>query len=256
MSVWFCIPSARPREEAEPVLAKWREMGYKIALLRQGEPVTADILIGTDQYCGWARSINALAEVVLKQDPEAEWIVSGGDDTEPDPNHRADEIARECTAHFGGTFGVMQPTGDRWADGSIDRICGSPWLGRAFCERMYQGKGPMFEGYLHMFGDEELQNVAQRLGVLWQRRDLTHLHKHYFRTEKGAVDFGAPIPPHMIEWNSRKHWIDSQALFNSRRVFGFPGHEPLPEGSGADSPAPSQGRLSPLSGERSPDLSL
>jgi hypothetical protein len=87
----------------------------------------------------------------------------------------AKQIAKECTAHFGGTFGVMQPTGDRWANGSIDRICGSPWLGREFCTRMYHGKGPMYGGYLHMFGDEELQHVATRLGVLWQRRDLTHL---------------------------------------------------------------------------------
>jgi hypothetical protein len=122
----------------------------------------------------------------------------------------------------------MQPTGDRWANGSIDRFCGSPWLGRQFCQRMYQGKGPMFEGYLHMFGDEELQNVASRLGVLWQRRDLTHLHRHYFRTVADGVDHSAPIPPHMRVWNSRWHWVESQMLFCSRLAGGFPGHEPLP----------------------------
>jgi hypothetical protein len=228
MSVWFAIPSARPAPEAEPVVAKWREMGYKIALLRQGEPIEADIHIPTPIYFGWAQSINMLAGLVLQQDPEAEWIVSGGDDTLPDLANSADIISAQCKAHFGGTFGVMQPTGDRWADGSIDRICGSPWLGREFCQRMYQGRGPMFDGYAHMFGDEELQQVAVKLGVLWQRRDLIHLHKHYFRTANDGVNHGAEIPPHMQEWNSRKHWIESQALFNERRVFGFPGHEPLP----------------------------
>lgn len=227
MSVWFCIPSARPKAEAEPVLAQWQEMGYRVALLRQGEPIEADVSINTVQYHGWAQSINILARWVFEHDPTADWIVSGGDDTEPDHEHGANQIAKECTAHFGGTFGVMQPTGDRWSNGSIDRICGSPWLGREFCKRMYHGKGPMFGEYLHMFGDEELQYVATRLGVLWQRRDLTHMHRHYFRTEQDGVDHCATVPPHMIEWNRPDHWFKSQALFRERMAAGFPGHEPI-----------------------------
>lgn len=229
MSIWFCIPSARPAVEAEPVLGKWREMGYKIALLRQGEFLQADLCLPAAKYHGWARSINFLAKLVLDFDPEADWIVGGGDDTLPDPANSPDMISAQCKEHFGGTFGVMQPTGDRWADGSIDRICGSPWLGREFCERMYQGNGPMFEGYAHMYADDELQQVAIELGVLWQRRDLTHLHKHYFRTANDGVNYGAQIPPHMVEWNGRKHWNESQALFFHRRASGFPGHEPLPK---------------------------
>lgn len=227
MSVWFCIPSARPKAEAESVLEQWREMGYRIALLRQGEPVDADVSITTVQYHGWAQSINILARWVFTHDPTADWIVSGGDDTEPDQTRGAEQIAKECTAHFGGTFGVMQPTGDRWAEGSIDRICGSPWLGREFCTRMYGGKGPMFGEYMHMFGDEELHHVAARIGVLWQRRDLTQLHRHYFRTETDGVNHGAVIPPHMVAWNSRQHWFESQTLFRNRQAAGFPGHEPI-----------------------------
>lgn len=50
MSVWFCIPSARPAVEAEPVLAKWRTMGYKIALLRQGEFLQADLCLPTIRW--------------------------------------------------------------------------------------------------------------------------------------------------------------------------------------------------------------
>lgn len=227
MSVWFCIPSARPKDEAAPIIEQWQAMGYRVALLRQGEPVDADVLLNTVQYHGWAKSINILARWVIEHDPTAEWIVSGGDDTEPDKTRGAQQIANECKAHFGGTFGVMQPTGDRWADGSIDRICGSPWLGRDFCTRMYSGRGPMYGGYLHMFGDEELQQVATRLGVLWQRRDLTHLHKHYFRTEQDGVDRSATIPQHMVEWNKPDHWLKSQQLFRERLAAGFPGHEPI-----------------------------
>jgi hypothetical protein len=227
MSVWFCIPSARPKDEAMPIIEQWQAMGYHIALLRQGEVLDTELCVSTERYYGWARSINILARLVLDADRTAEWIVSGGDDTEPDKTRGAEAIASECRAHFGGTFGVMQPTGDRWADGSIDRICGSPWLGREFCRRMYHGNGPMCERYNHMFGDEELQHVATRHRVLWQRRDLTHLHHHYFRTATDEVDHGAVIPPHMLEWNLPEHWVKSQALFRSRQAAGFPGSEPM-----------------------------
>lgn len=227
MSVWFCIPSARPAAEAVSVLNEWKKAGYKIALLRQGENIHgADLSIPADKYLGWARSINVLAAEVLRVDPAANWIVSGGDDTLPDTNH-PEHIAADCFQHFNGTFGVMQPTGDRWAGGSIDRICGSPWLGREFCKRMYGGRGPMYQEYMHMFGDEELHYVASKLGVLWQRRDLSHLHKHYFRTDKDGVNYSAKIPAHMVEWNGRRHWTESQGLFQARKFAGFPGHEPI-----------------------------
>jgi hypothetical protein len=268
MSVWFAIPSCRPEVEAEPVLAKWRERGYRIALLRQGEEVQADVAIPTDRYLGWAPSINILVRFILEHDPEAEWIVSGGDDTEPDPRHTAEEIAKECSLHFlkaawpmcwrwaGGyetpeeaiaagayaeqkpqalwsselariysTFGVMQPTGDLklWPGSAIDKFAGSPWMGREFCKRMYGGNGPMFDGYHHMFSDEELQEVAVKLGVFWQRPDLIHKHMHWGRPGVSR----AGIPDFLRNVNSPAHWNESKALFTARKAAGFPGHEPL-----------------------------
>lgn len=100
MSVYFAIPSARPAAEAIPVLAQWSRMGYRVALLRQGKPLGASIEIATDCYLGWAASINYLCKYILQRDPEASWIVSGGDDTLPDPDHTADEIAAQCSEHF------------------------------------------------------------------------------------------------------------------------------------------------------------
>ena len=35
----------------------------------------------------------------------------------------------------------MQPTGDRFAQGQIDRIAGSAWIGREFARRAYGGNG-------------------------------------------------------------------------------------------------------------------
>jgi hypothetical protein len=185
-------------------------------------------------YPGYGAAVNELVKLILLTDREASWIVTGGDDVEPDPNRRPDEIARQCSQHFRGTFGVMQPTGDRWGEDRnqpnysgrgayIDRVCGSPWLGRDFCRRMYGGHGPLFHGYRHMFVDEELQAVAQRLGVLWQRRDLTHFHRHWAR-----VEIRVACPSFLAEANSPLHWQESQSLFRSRAATGFPGHKPLP----------------------------
>lgn len=231
-SVWYCIPSARPPEEAEKCLSKWKAMGYKIALWRDSVEYPFGIAdyVRVGKYPGYARAVNALAFDVLR-----DWIVTGGDDTDPDPNLTAEEIAAQLTAHFGGTFGVCQPTGDRFAfskaQGSapIDRVAGSPWLGREWCLRANQGKGPLWPEYTHMFVDEELQNVAIKYGVFWQRPDLIHLHHHYQRVSD-AINSPAQVreaPPHLVEVNKREHWDKYKAIFEARKRAGFPGSEPL-----------------------------
>jgi hypothetical protein len=232
VSVWFAIPSARPVSEAQPVLRLWRERGYKIALFRDAKepmpPIHDLLMIGP--YQGYAHAVNTLVAEILVRDREASWIVTGGDDTDPDPRLMAKEIAAECSNHFAGTFGVMQPVGDRWAGGCIDRICGSPWLGRDFCHRANQGHGPLWHEYTHMFVDEELQNVAIVLGVLWQRMDLTHLHHQFCRVED-RVDWahGRQVMPEFLrEANSPAHWEKFRALFQARKAAGFPGSDPLP----------------------------
>lgn len=275
-SVWLCIPSARPPAEAEKVLSKWRAQGYKIALACD-TPERCDVywraglcdwfnypLDGV--YKGYAVSVNNLVLEILGPnergfcDPEAEWFVTGGDDTEPDLNHTAGEIGFQLGRHFGdaqqqyrmehvtgggsmmplppqpsarmpwSTFGVMQPTGDRYANGSIDRIAGSAWYGREYCKRVNGGRGPLWPEYAHMFVDEEAQCVAQKLGVFWQRPDLIHLHHHFMRatSDLNSPAIASLTPPHLIEANTPEHWFKYQRLFNAREAAGFPGHEPLP----------------------------
>lgn len=78
----------------------------------------------------------------------------------------------------------------------------------------------MFSGYQHMFEDEELQRVAKKLGVLWQRRDLIQLHRHYARENHER--------PAFLEYVSGPdHWREAKALFEARERDGFPGHEPV-----------------------------
>src|SRR6266850_4068145 len=120
MSVWFAIASARPNGGT---VSEWKAKGYRIALFRDiGAPdIAADIVI-SNVYEGYAKAVNALCKRILDEDPLAEWIVTGGDDNSPDPNHTPDEIASQCTEHFNGTFGVMQPTGDRWGESTATLV--------------------------------------------------------------------------------------------------------------------------------------
>lgn len=213
--VWFAIPSASV-ERCRDVLPKWRDMGYKTAIIQNRErgEIPADLCVWFDHYPGWPGSINILAREIVPR--SAKIIVSGGDDMLPDPNVPAHEIASQFLERFPDTFGVMQPHGDDFLETA--QFCGSPWLGRAWCERMYEGSGPMYQGYIHHGADDELYWVAKGLGALWSRPDLTQYHEHFLRNDEA--------PP---EW-----WMDAvdkndeadTLRFIARAAHFFPGHEP------------------------------
>ena len=244
--------------EANVALGKWRERGYKIALWRDDQyapqneayaidchaiptELCCDIMIVSPKYPGYAVAVNTLIAHVMEKDSEADFFVVGGDDTFPEPTKTAEQIAVEFTTQSGGTFCVFQPTGDRWQDtpasramfgenrgALIDRVAGSAWIGREFAKRINGGKGPYHPGFTHMFSDEYLQCIAEKHGVFWQRRDLTHYHAHAQRTDGVEVGPSKPQPAHLEKWNTRQHWDESKALFESLKAHNFPGSEPLP----------------------------
>lgn len=236
MSVWLAIPSARPNGGTIP---QWAARGYKIAvytdaLLPGGQigGITPGVSLNpmSGLYPGYAKAVNALCREILANDPSAEFCIIGGDDTQPDLNHAPQEIAQQIIDHFGGTFAVCQPTGDRFAGGSIDRIAGSAWMGREWCLRANQGAGPLWPELTHMFTDELLMCVAEKLGVYWRRPDLIHLHHHYMRQSSAlnSPAVGRPIPDHLKQWSTQKHWDESKAIFERLKAQDFAPCTPLP----------------------------
>ncbi len=268
-SAWLCIPSARPSEEANRALATWRAQGYKIALFLDAfdqAKLCDKFVVGT--YPGYAEAVNRLVKIVLAEEPACDWIVCAGDDTFPDPTKRADEIALEIGRHFGqyqntfrtektmcsidppgvmhegrfhwSTFGVMQPTGDRWGDtpqsrqqygenrgAYIDRVAGSPWIGREFCLRVNGGNGPLWPGFYHMFVDQALQEMTESIGVFWQRRDLTHHHQHALRPREGEIMGRRDrLPAFLEKANSPEEWRKSKAEYERLKASNWEGYKP------------------------------
>lgn len=217
--IYVAFPSGNA-QQADKCLKVWRELGYKTAVMvdwpeRSSE---ADIRLQTDRYSGWAPAINRLCSYCIGEG--ADIVVCGNDDIYPDVKP-ARQLADEYFEHFkGSTFGVMQPTGDRF--GNIDGSAIAPWLGREFIERINGGRGPYWEAYRHLYSDTELWAVGKMLGIYCERRDVVQFHAHWSR--EGCTD---TLPP-----KKRQFIVDHQDhdrdLFYRRKEQGFPGHEPLP----------------------------
>lgn len=218
LSIWFALPSANPGR-AQETLHRWKSQGYQTAVvLDQGAPpITADLVTWADPYPGYFPAMNALGARLL---PQADIVVFGGDDMFPDPLQDAQQIGARFLARFPDGLGILQPIGDQGIPG-VHTICGSPWVGREFLRRAYGGTGPFWNGYKAYYGDQEMKDVAERLGLLWQEPTLTQYHAHFSRPG------GMPKMSYQVR-NESLHWNNDKALFYTRKAAGFPGHELLP----------------------------
>lgn len=226
--VWYAIPTANAAK-ARTCFEAWRKMGYMTAAIataetNAGEGTGADLTVGRIGYPGYPNCVNRLCKRLVSLHG-AELIVTGGDDILPDPNKPAGEIAAEFWCHFPDGMGVMEPTGDRWmTDGrgraASERICGSPWMGKAFIQRINGGAGPFWGEYFHFFCDEEMCEVARAQNILWQRPDLTHFHDHWSRNRRSGRRPDYLQEPH-------DHCVKDKCIFERRKAAGFPGSAPI-----------------------------
>ena len=213
---WFCIPSARPADEANRCLDEWQRRGYGTAVfVDAGRPAPRADIIMSGPYDGFAKATNTLCRRVCVKHPEVVACICGGDDITPVPDRSADELADEFAGHFPNLCGVMHPCGDGFTANDCCLI--SPWLGREYVRRAYQGNGPWCEAYRHYWVDADGYEVAKRAGVLWLRSDLSQFHHHWTRTK------GATRPAHLVKWAALNS-VDAQT-YRERKAAGFPGSE-------------------------------
>jgi hypothetical protein len=187
-------------------------MGFAVAATRKEPDLQLDLLLCLPRYAGLWVHTNILAKAILDDDPECQVVATGGDDCYPDPAKRADEIAEEFVAHFGGTLGVMQPKGPTKGH---DRCAWAPFMGREWCERAFGGRGPTDDRFFHNFGDAYLYAVAERLGLLWERSDLEVEHR------KWNLQPARQRPQHLAR--AREMWQADKELFERLTAAGWPG---------------------------------
>jgi hypothetical protein len=217
LRIWYAIPSINA-ERCTKAFDKWHEMGYlTCVLLDKGaeQPKNADMILYTpNHYEGYYKSFIHMARTIGR---DADIMITGGDDIYPDPDHKAQDIGQECLAKYKDGFFVMQPTGD--AMSGVDRICASPWFGRGWLDRAYQGKFPVWHEYIAFFGDQELKEISEKLRVLWQRSDLCQYHDHWSRV-------GGPAKTDYQKKND-SHWNHDETIYKKRKMAKFPQMWPL-----------------------------
>lgn len=211
MNIVAAYPSINIRKASETA-EKWKLKGYHVAVLVETDDESipnVDLVVHNKEWQGFPKAANKLCQTLADL---YDIIVLIGDDVYPDEN-MSHVIGDQFVRHFGGTFGVMQPTGDRY--GCIDQAAVCPWIGAEYIKAAYKGNGPYWEGYYHYYCDAELQEAAKMLGVFQQRRDLCQYHDHWGRKNEGR-------PKHLIQaLHSHPH---DQELFTKRLRKGFPGH--------------------------------
>jgi hypothetical protein len=214
LEVWYVIPSANPPRAAQ-CLNLWKSKGYHTAVALDAgmPPIAADRVSFVNPYPGYFTAVNQMAKTILET-TDADIIVTGGDDMYPDLRFTAQEIGVNLFDKYPDGYAVMQPIGDKAIPG-VENICGSPWIGRAYCEQSYGGSGPFWPGYYAFFGDEEMKVVAEAEGVLWQRDDLSQVHNHWARP-------GGPAKTR-YQVNNDRHWNSDKTTFLQRKQQGFPG---------------------------------
>lgn len=247
-AVYVCLPSINP-EYCARYLPAWKQQGYRVAvstdeaMFERMTPMLdgiIDVLVSPrGRYPGYWQSMNALTRYVcnrpvalayshIKTSPGlslndqliADVCVVAGDDMQPDDRHTAQQIAQHFLRIFPDGYGIMQPTGS--GEDGVDRIAGSPWMGKGWIERAYNGTGPYHGGYFHFYGDEELMNVARRQSAFIQLSQYRQRHHQWCNPD--GENYGKRT--HYQQRNSDEHWESDKALFFARQRQGFPGSEP------------------------------
>ena len=211
LDIWCCWPTVNI-EKSREMIDVWHEQNYKVAVLVNPPHINVDLLeadqvIVQNEWQGFSIAANILCKEV-----PGDIVVVVGDDIYPDKEHTPQEIGGAFQKKFPDLFGIMQPTGDKF--GCTHKCAVSPWIGRMFIEKSYNGHGPFWEEYFHYFSDQELQEYATKLGTFYQREDLVQYHDHWQRKEEPRR------PGYLLE--AKKRWHKDKQTFDQRMVKGFP----------------------------------
>lgn len=223
MKHFAVFPSATEGKAVEAVDA-WRAKGYKTLVYMDAPNLrcNADIVIygAGCAYPGYYRLIGTLARQAF--DKGADVVTCIGDDMLP-PEQGAEWVAEDYFKRYKTGLGVYQGCGDEQGKDETGtpaaaRICGSPTFGKDWSNRAYKGAGAFCDIYGSYYGDEDLFNVARKLGLLWLEPSVTIKHLHWSWGWTQIQDY---------HQRNQRGWEQDQRIFFTRRAAGFPGSELL-----------------------------
>lgn len=213
MNLWVSMVSGNP-SLAEFNGRKWKAAGFKLfADIECGLVPCADET-RMRAYDGHPRSSNrAIADCIALG---ADVVLNVNDDMYP-IDMTADDLIRAWSFVFDlSTLGVMQCAGDMWGGMAWAAVC--PAVGREYAQRINGGRGLYWPEYNHYFADQEIREVAERLGKFHLHTSLKIYHDHH--TRGGRDGLTAQNRAH----TQSKHERDRQ-IYNSRLSANFPNHE-------------------------------
>lgn len=231
----------------------WMGAGYKVAVatdlprtaIRGIKASVPPLMI--KEWKGYYGAVNALAFELVK-DFRADVVIAGSDMILPCTDLRPAALGTAFAQRFPNEgMGVMLPVADSWVPEqsggmahkgmgyarkmhatpiSRDR-CEGAWLGRRFIRESLAWGGPFHEGYTQYFGDCELHDVAEKMGLLFKLETVRQQRIHWSRSG------GPPIRDYQAKAFDACYEKD-YALWRARRYRGYPGSKPLliPEGAG------------------------
>lgn len=241
MLVFVAWPTASVSRSNETA-ALWMAKGYKVAVATELPPTAIrgikasvpPLLIR--KWEGYYAAMNALAmDLVIKF--RADIVIAGGDMIMPPQEANANTIGSAFAAKFPNQgMGVMLPCGDPWkpeiGGGYAQQLgyerrmhatpvsserCEGAWLGRRFILERGGGFNP---GYHQYFGDVELHDVSQKMGVLFKTPVIRQERIHWSR----------PGGPSIRDYQGKNFdgmYEKDYALWRARRYKGYPGTQSL-----------------------------
>lgn len=239
---WPTVSITRSNDTAR----EWARMGWQVAVAIDADlpewAVTPDKIVShvppllVREWGGYYSAVSYMARALCLSH-KADIVVAGADNIYPDPQAKAVVVGAAFATKFPNGFGVLQPIRDAYSvsrrgDSARDYMpgrsmhatpptterCESPVLGRAWILDMYQGKGPYSEKYRQYFGDVELHDVAQKMGVLWKNPQILHRRDHWARPG------GGDMQPHQRA-NFDRWYEKDYAMYRARRHREFPESE-------------------------------
>lgn len=213
MRVLIKIPSRSRPDALRNVMLSYERLssgnprtGFLISL-DSDDPTMGPFVNPTKMPCSIVYGVSESKIHAINRDvnlPDWDILVVGSDDCVPKTKGWDDHMRKDFETFFDNTDGVCW-----FPDGWNYKICCQPVLGRTYYERFKYIYHP---SYKSLYCDNELTNVAKKLGKLKQSESVKFDHLHYRNRKRGRDE---------LDKKNEAHMLHDYTLYRDRMRAGF-----------------------------------